>query len=84
LAREETFAAAILDVTIRGGKVYPVAEQLLARRIPFILASGYSDWALPDSLRDQRRLVKPFTTAELEEQIRLLCAEAATLKGTHR
>jgi CheY-like chemotaxis protein len=34
LARDETFDVAILDVTIRGGKVYPVAELLLARGIP--------------------------------------------------
>ena len=34
------------------------------------------DWSLPPSLRDQRRLTKPFTMTELEEQIRLLFAEA--------
>lgn len=84
LARDEAFDAAILDVTIRGGKIYPVAEQLLARRIPFVLASGYGDWALPESLRDQRRLMKPFATAELEEQARLLCAEAVRFKNTRR
>ena len=76
LAREETFDVAILDVTIRGGKVYPVAELLLARGIPFMLASGYGDWALPEALRDQPRLTKPFTGAELEAQIRLLCGAA--------
>jgi two-component SAPR family response regulator len=78
LARDGLFDIAILDVTIRGGKVYPVAEQLLTRGIPFVLASGYGNWALPESLRDQRRLTKPFTAAELEEQVRLLCAEAAS------
>jgi DNA-binding response OmpR family regulator len=76
LARDETFDAAILDVTIRGGKVYPVAEALLARGIPFVFASGYGDWALPEVLRDQPRLTKPFTSAHLEGQIRLLCSGA--------
>jgi hypothetical protein len=52
---------AILDVTIRGGKVHPVAELLLARGIPFVFASGYGDWALPEALRDQPRLMKPFS-----------------------
>ena len=28
----------MLDVTIRGGHVQPVAEQFLARGIPFVLA----------------------------------------------
>ena len=76
LAQGETFDVAILDVTIRGGKIYPVAELLLARGIPFVFASGYGDWALPEALRDQPRLMKPFTATELEEQIRLLCSAA--------
>jgi DNA-binding response OmpR family regulator len=76
LAEEEEFDAAILDVTIRGGKVYPVAELLLARGIPFLFASGYGDWALPAELRDKPRLTKPFTAAALEEQIRLLYGQA--------
>jgi two-component SAPR family response regulator len=76
LARDEAFDIAILDITVRGGKIYPVAEQLMERGIPFVLASGYGDWALPPSLRDQPRLMKPFTPAALEEQVRLLCVEA--------
>ena len=72
LAHEEPLDAAILDVRIRGGQVYPVAEELLAR----VLASGYGDWALPESLRDQPRLTKPFRQHDLEEQVRLLMAKA--------
>ena len=52
LAAEEALDAAILDVAIRGGHVFPVAERLLARGVPFVLASGYGDWALPETLRD--------------------------------
>ena len=73
LARDEALDAAILDVTIRGGQVYPVAEHLLARGIPFVLASGYGDWALPESLQDQPRLTKPFTPRDIAEHVRLLC-----------
>ena len=76
LAHEEPVDAAILDVRIRGGQVYPVAEELLARNIPFVLASGYGDWALPESLRDQPRLTKPFRQHDLQEQIKLLLAKA--------
>jgi two-component SAPR family response regulator len=75
-AKEGNFDIAVLDVTIRGGKVYPVAEDLLARGVPFILASGYGDWALPTLLRDQPRLTKPFTAAELEDQVRMLFGRA--------
>ena len=76
LASDETLDAAILDVSVRGGKIFPVAERLLARGIPFILASGYGDWTLPEHLRDQPRLTKPFSQAELETQIRYLCDKA--------
>lgn len=75
-AKDGVFDIAILDVTIRGGKVYPVAEELIARGVPFILATGYGDWALPPPLHEKRRLTKPFTAAELEEQVRLLFSEA--------
>ena len=51
-----------------------VAEQLLARGIPFVLASGYGDWSLPENLRNQPRLTKPFTQVDLEQHVKLLCA----------
>jgi two-component SAPR family response regulator len=77
LASDEALDAAILDVTISGGKVFAVAEKLLERQIPFVLASGYGDWALPENMRDRPRLTKPFTVSELEDRVSLLCAEAA-------
>jgi two-component SAPR family response regulator len=80
LASEGKIDAAVLDVSIRGGKVYSVAEQLLARGIPFVLASGYGDWALPKALKNHPRIMKPFTATALEEQIKLLCHEAAGRK----
>jgi len=73
LADEGTPDIAVLDVSIRGGKVYPVAERLLARGVPFVLASGYGDWALPENLRDQPRLTKPFTVQQLVLQVEKLC-----------
>ncbi len=65
----EVLDAAILDVNIRGGHVFPVADRLRARGIPFALASGYGDWALPEAFRNQPRLTKPFTEQELEAQM---------------
>ena len=72
LANEEVLDAAILDVTIRGGETFPVAERLQARGVPFALASGYGDWALPEAFQNQARLTKPFTVHELETQVRAL------------
>lgn len=70
LATDEVLDVAILDVNIRGGHVYPVAERLQARGVPFVLASGYGDWALDEAFRDHPRLIKPFTMKDLEEQIK--------------
>lgn len=81
LADTGKFDAAILDVTVRGGKIYPVAERLVARGIPFAFSSGYGDWALPESLRNRPRLTKPFTLTALQEQVRALCKEAAKDKA---
>ena len=72
LAREERIDAAVLDVTIRGGQVFPVAEILMDRGIPFVLASGYGDWALPERLKGQSRLTKPFSSEELLRSMRAL------------
>jgi CheY-like chemotaxis protein len=74
MASDETLDAAVLDVTIRGGKVYPVAEQLAARGIPFVLASGYGRWALPEALRDRPHLAKPFSVDSLLSEVRGLVA----------
>jgi DNA-binding response OmpR family regulator len=82
LATEEMFDAAILDVTIRGGQVFTVAEHLRSRGIPFVLASGYGDWALPASLQGHSRLTKPFTIQELETEIQALFEVAADIEAT--
>jgi DNA-binding response OmpR family regulator len=70
LAREEPIDAAVLDVTIRGGQVFPVADILLGRGIPFLLSSGYGEWALPAAFQRIPRLQKPFTINEAVKAIR--------------
>lgn len=72
LAREEAMDAAVPDVNIRGGQVFEAAELLIARGIPFVLASGYSDWILPEAMQGKPRLTKPFTMQELERKVREL------------
>ncbi len=74
LADEEDLDAAILDITIRGGETYPVAARLQARGVPFALASGYGDWALPEAFQNQARLTKPFTVDELVTRVQALSA----------
>lgn len=65
IARSDAFDGAILDVTIRGGNVYAVAEILVRRGIPFVLATGHAAHHLPASLQAQRLLRKPYSTADV-------------------
>ncbi|GLS20980.1 response regulator [Labrys miyagiensis] len=74
LARQEEIDAAILDITIRGGQVFPVAEVLIERGVPFILASGYGDWSLPQAFQGKPRLQKPFTSDELQSALEAIAA----------
>ena len=38
----EDFQAAVLDVNLDGEMVYPVADAVLARGVPFVFVTGYS------------------------------------------
>jgi CheY-like chemotaxis protein len=60
LAREAAIDAAILDVNLNGQEVFPVAEILAGRSIPFIFATGYGERALPAAYQQRPTLQKPF------------------------
>lgn len=58
--------AAVLDVNLYGDFVFPLAELLAARGVPFVLATGYGDPAvLPPSLRNRPKLLKPYDRHQL-------------------
>jgi CheY-like chemotaxis protein len=69
LAKDAAIDAAVLDINIRGGNSYPVADVLAERGIPFFFCSGYSDWALEERHRDRPRLTKPFSASGLATQL---------------
>lgn len=66
------FDAALMDVHIRGERVFPLCELLEAKDVPFILTSGYGDWQVPEKLEDRPRLQKPYTIAEVEKALKKL------------
>jgi DNA-binding response OmpR family regulator len=72
LARGEPLDGAILDINLHGEAVYPVADLLRSRQIPFLLATGYSAENLPDRFVDCPILEKPFVFEELEERANAL------------
>jgi DNA-binding response OmpR family regulator len=52
---------AILDVNLKGESVWPVAEALRAKAIPFVLASGGHVDPPPPQFRDVPMIEKPYT-----------------------
>ena len=66
LASEGEFDAALLDVSIGERFVYPVADQLLERRVPFAFMTGYDSRNLPEAYRDHASLPKPYTEGDVE------------------
>jgi CheY-like chemotaxis protein len=69
LAGEAAIDAAILDIHIRGGNSYAVADILAQRNIPFLLCSGYSDWAIEERHRDRPCLAKPYSAEDLQDRV---------------
>ena len=57
-------AAAILDLNLKGKKVYPVAEKLAALNIPFIFATGGGGKDI-EGFADRPWVGKPFQEVEL-------------------
>jgi CheY-like chemotaxis protein len=63
--RTETFDLAVLDVNLHGVRVYPVAELLAERNIPFLFLSGYGDGAIPFGRNAWKVCAKPFKISDL-------------------
>ena len=63
------FDGALMDVHIRGERVFPLCELLAARNVPFVLTSGYADWTMPEKWDDRPRLQKPYTIDQVEEAL---------------
>ena len=62
-ADRETCDAAVLDVNLAGERIYPVADILSRRNIPFVFVTGYG--VLPGEYANRPRLCKPFKMADL-------------------
>jgi DNA-binding NtrC family response regulator len=64
-ARDSDMQIAVLDVNLQGERVYPVAEALEARGIPFLLLSGYGADAIPAGHPRWVACAKPFMPDDL-------------------
>jgi CheY-like chemotaxis protein len=56
----------VLDVNLGGMMAYPVADALLARKIPFVFTSGYEDSDLSRRYPQIRNCPKPYLFPQME------------------
>jgi len=63
----EKLDAAVLDIHLGSEKVFPVAQALLARGVPFVFTTGYSQASLPRAFAKQDLCEKPINTRALAQ-----------------
>ncbi len=68
-SEDDAVDAALLDVNVAGKQVFPIAEALKARGVPFVFSTGYGEGGLPDDWRGQPTLQKPFTEAAVRDAL---------------
>jgi CheY-like chemotaxis protein len=69
LIEEGGYDAALVDIHIRGERVFPLCDVLEAKGVPFVLTSGYADWQMPDKWDGRPRLQKPYTLDQVREAL---------------
>ena len=77
LANSAEIDAALLDVNLGGRPIFPVADALKARGVPFAFASGYGEAGLTDDHRGATVLQKPFREADLRRVLETLVGQTA-------
>jgi CheY-like chemotaxis protein len=61
--------AAVLDVNLGGAFAYPVADRLIAVKIPFVFTSGYEDNVLRTRYSGVKNCTKPYLFQTIEEAL---------------
>ena len=61
--------AAVLDVNLGGALAYPVADMLVARKIPFVFTSGYDDSVFRTRYAHVKNCPKPYLFRAIEEAL---------------
>jgi CheY-like chemotaxis protein len=77
LVGEERLDAALVDANLSGHPVDAIVAALTRRKIPFAFVTGYGRDALPEGFREAALLSKPFSSRELLQKVRSLCAPSA-------
>ena len=68
---------ALLDVRLDGETIYPLADELIASGVPFILLTGYDTGSILEAYRTLPQLRKPVDSAALRDLALTLFGSAA-------
>ena len=78
---DSDFDAAIVDVSLGKDNSYPLIEGLLARRLPFALATGHGQDGIDPRYRARSTLRKPFDFATFRRTVDELLAQGGMGAG---
>lgn len=59
--------AVVLDVRLGEELSFPVADLLVERRVPFLFATAFPDWAIPSTYAGIARMRKPVNAAKVAD-----------------
>jgi len=74
LALQADIDIGLLDINVDGSVVFPVADVLRFRGIPFIFSTGYDFRSLPERFRECPTLSKPFSYDNFVDALRIALA----------
>lgn len=70
VVRESRLDGAVLDINLGAERVWPVAELLEERAVPFVLATGYDATDVPERFKARPILAKPISLRALTLALR--------------
>jgi len=72
----ETVDAALLDVNLQGELVFPVANALAERGVPFVFVTAYPPMDIPEKHRHRPVVAKPYYDAAICAALESVLGEA--------
>jgi DNA-binding NtrC family response regulator len=79
--RTERLDAAILDINVTGGLIFPVADTLAAADIPFVIVTGYGRDLVPERHCRRPFLQKPYQAGMLLGMLRDMLGKQAAARA---
>ena len=72
IGTKQEIDAAILDVNLRGEMIFPAADLLTERGVPFVLTTGYDASVIPLRFEHSTRCEKPIGVSKIAQAIKRL------------